>query len=329
MGKEKLKIGFCGDVMLGRGVNEVILKSKPASVWADVLSLRKKVDLFAINLECVISNKGAPWVATPKVFHFRADPKAFEVLKAAEVDYVALANNHTLDYDVPAMLTMLEGLKKNKISFSGAGYNLKEAMAPALISKEGYKVAFLSFTDNMPEWEATKDSPGVNYVTITLEAPILNHIQKAIERAKEQNPTLIVFSAHWGPNMRTFPSQTFIEFAHRVMNMGVDIFHGHSAHVFQGIEIYKGKPIFYDTGDFIDDYMISEHIDEQFFYLLEYQGKKLQSLELYPVKLTYAQVNQAKGEEVCDALFERIQKRSRPFGTKIKKEKERFVIYDF
>ncbi|MBI3019316.1 MAG: CapA family protein [Deltaproteobacteria bacterium] len=325
MVQEKLKIAFCGDVMLGRGVNEVILKRDPSYVWGDVLALRKNVDLFAINLECVISQRGSPWGATPKVFHFRADPKAFDVLKAAHVNYVSLANNHTLDYGAPAMVDMTKNLKKEKISFSGAGRNAQAAWKPAIVIHKGYKIAFLSLTDNMPEWEATHDVPGVNYLPISLEEPILCRVQRMIDLVLQQKPTLTVLSIHWGPNMRTYPSKLFIEFAHRVMEMGIDIFHGHSAHVFQGLEIYRGKPIFYDTGDFLDDYMISEYIDEQMLYCLHYDGKILKKIELYPVKLEYARVNQAKGE-VIHSIYDRIQKRSEPFGTKIRKEKERFVI---
>ena len=41
-----------------------------------------------------------------------------------------------------------------------------------------------------------------------------------------------------------------------MIDEGIDIIHGHSAHIFQGIEIYKNKVIMYSTGDFVDDYAI-------------------------------------------------------------------------
>lgn len=311
--------------MLGRGVNEVLLEKGAAYPWGNILPLIKKADLFAINLECVISDKGSPWITTPKVFHFRAAPIAIETLKGGSVDYVSLANNHTLDYDVPAMLDMLSRLKKANIASAGAGSTLKEAIESAVIEKNGHKIAFLSFTDNMPEWEASSHSPGVNYIPIRTDNETMARVKESIALAKKKEADLIVFSAHWGPNMRTYPSQQFISFAHVVIDLGVDIFHGHSAHVFQGIEIYKGKPIFYDTGDFIDDYAISNYIDQQMIYFIHYKGGKPESVELFPVLLGYATVNLAP-KEVFQAVAKRIQERSAPFGTKIIVEKEKLRI---
>lgn len=67
----------------------------------------KKADLRLVNLECVIAKDGIPWDKTPKVFFFRADPHAIDVLKIAEVNYVSLANNHTLDFGEEALLEMI------------------------------------------------------------------------------------------------------------------------------------------------------------------------------------------------------------------------------
>jgi len=50
---------------------------------------------------------------------------------------------------------------------------------------------------------------------------------------------IVVFSIHWGPNMRERPAKSFREFAHAVIEMGVDIFHGHSAHIFQGFGTFN------------------------------------------------------------------------------------------
>ena len=49
------------------------------------------------NLECVISDKGTPWLLTPKVFHFGSDARNVETLKIAGIDAVSLANNHALN----------------------------------------------------------------------------------------------------------------------------------------------------------------------------------------------------------------------------------------
>lgn len=106
-GEGELILAFKGDVMLGRLVNETIRHRGASYVWGDTLPLIKKADLRLINLECVIAKDGAPWDKTPKMFFFRADPHAIDVLKIAGENYVSLANNHTLDFGEEALLEML------------------------------------------------------------------------------------------------------------------------------------------------------------------------------------------------------------------------------
>ena len=78
-------IALAGDVMLGRGVNEALRDMRPEEPWGDVLPLLLDADLRIINLECAITDHRQPWTRTPKVFHFRADPSAVEVLRAARI----------------------------------------------------------------------------------------------------------------------------------------------------------------------------------------------------------------------------------------------------
>ena len=208
----------------------------------------KKDDMLLINLECVIAKDGTQWDRTPKVFFFRADPHAIDVLKIAGVNCVSLANNHTLDFGEEALLEMLNRLDEAGIAHAGAGRNLREASKPAVIEAGGLRVGVVSFTDNEPAFAAKENSPGTNYIPITLADKIIKRMRAAIDEARSL-ADLVVFSIHWGPTMRQKPTNTFREFAHAVIEMGVDIFHGHSSHIFQGIEIYGGKVIMYDTGE--------------------------------------------------------------------------------
>ena len=135
----------------------------------------------------------------------------------------------------------------------------------------------------------------------------------------------MVFSLHWGPNMVKFPPSAFQAFARRLVDAGVDIVHGHSAHVFQGIEIYRKKIIFYDTGDFVDDYWVSEAIDEQFIYWVRVRDGQLFEIELIPVKIDECQVNLAD-KRTAQRSIERMRRRSAPFGTEILDREGRGII---
>ncbi|MDF2737871.1 MAG: uncharacterized protein K0S93_1730, partial [Nitrososphaeraceae archaeon] len=286
-----MQILFGGDVMLGRLVNNVLANNEFNYVWGDTIDIIKGSDFSLINLECSISSRGKEWNKTFKVFHFRANPDAINVLTSAAIDYVALANNHILDYDVEALLDTVNLLSKNNISYSGAGKNLEEAMEPAFIkkklklksskisstfnydyeennnSKNTITIGVISLTDNEPQWEAKGNSAGINYIPITLDSKKYYYrLKKCIEKVRKQTD-LVIVSSHVGPHFREKPSEKYVNFAHTIIEFGADIYWGHSNHMPQGIEIYRHhnekdnnnsnnnnnkKIIMYDCGDFID-----------------------------------------------------------------------------
>ncbi len=108
-----------------------------------------------------------------------------------------------------------------------------------------------------------------------------------------------MFSNHWGANFVERPSPDFRRFAQRVIELGADVYYGHSAHICQGIEIYRGKPILYDTGDFIDDYAVDPVLrnDRSCLFRLMFDQGQLQRIELIPVTLDVAHVALARGED--------------------------------
>lgn len=282
-----LQIALTGDVMLGRLVNSVLSSDRYTYVWCDTLQIIREADFRLINLECVISSKGTKWTKTWKPFHFRANAEAIEVLKTASIDYVSLANNHVLDYEVEAFLEMLELLDKNKIAYSGAGRNSQEAVSPAIVESRGIKLGIIALTDNQPEWEAKPDSLGVNYVPITLENDYERRLRRSIKDAQDKSDIVIV-SCHVGPHFRQSPTSAYVNFAHKIIDLGADVYWGHSNHMPQGVEIYRNKPIMYDCGDFIDDYAIDPlyRNDLSFLFKLNVLDRHITDLELIPIKIS-------------------------------------------
>ena len=317
-------LALTGDVMLGRGVNETLRTARPEEPWGDVLPLLDSADLRIINLECAITEHKQPWSLTPKVFHFRADPVATEVLRAARVDACSLANNHTLDFEERGLLDTLRHLEEAGIPYAGVGRDAEEAARPALL--EG-GVALVAFTDNEPPFAAGPDRPGTNYLPVSLEPEVLRRVEAAVGAAREAGARTIVFSNHWGPNMVQRPREIFRRFARAAVDRGVDLYYGHSAHVFQGVEIYNGKPILYDTGDFIDDYAVDPSLrnDRSFLFRVSVEGGDLERLELYPVVLPYARVELARGAE-REAIMDRMVDLSAEMGTAFDRREDRLVL---
>lgn len=288
------KIAFVGDVMLGRMVNDYLKTAPPEYPWGDTLDVLRSADLRICNLECAVSDRGDPWHYTPKVFHFRTDPKNVASLKAAGINIVSLANNHTLDFGHRALIDTLENLDKAGILRAGAGRDAKEAKAPAIYNLKGLKVVFIAATDNEPGWEARATKPGVFYCPIDVDDSRAADLFEEVRRLKER-VAIVIVSLHWGGNWGYEPPPEHKLFARSLIDAGADIIFGHSAHVFRGVEIYRGKPIMYSTGDFIDDYAVDEieRNDESFIFCSEIEDGRISRLKLYPTLIDYMQTKLA------------------------------------
>lgn len=322
-----ISLAFTGDVMLGRTVNQVLDKNDFSFVWGNTLPVLKKADLRIINLECVISNKGKP---VQKVFNYRAHPDAIKVLKKAEIDYVSLANNHTLDYGKEAFFQMLEFLKKANIKYSGAGKNIEEAVKPAVISAKGMKFAIISFSDNESSWEATATEPGIFYVPLELKEKYLEMLSKLIKQAKGE-ADIVIAAAHMGWHYRTRPERIFIDFAHKIIELGADIYWSHSNHIPQGIEIYKNKAILHNTGDFIDDYAIDQfgyfRNDQSFIFKINFLGKRFDSMELFPVLIdSYKMQTNLAEEHEFEEMVAGMIRACKELGTNAVLERDKIFI---
>jgi poly-gamma-glutamate synthesis protein (capsule biosynthesis protein) len=324
--QESVTLALGGDVMLARYVNAAVHSRGAHYLWGDVLPLLREADLSLVNLECTIAEGGEPF-APERVFYFRADPEAIEALAVAGIDYVTLSNNHAMDFQGAALLETIRHLDERGIAHAGAGSDAEGASQPALLTARGITVGVVAFADHFEEYAATESGPGTNILPVTVDEEHFHRVRESIEAVRAAGADLVVFSIHWGPNLRLVPSQDFRDFAHAVMDAGVDIFHGHSAHVPQGIEIYRGKPIFYDTGDLIDDYYVYEEYrnDLQLLFLVTASADYVERVELFPLLIYDAQVNRATGK-----AFEQIQGRigrlSAAMGTEIRREDDRLVV---
>lgn len=243
---EGITIALTGDMMFDGYVGGV-LKSKGGDyLFEGYKEYLGESDMVFGNLETCISHRGKPM--EDKQYTFRSSSLAAAALKKHNFTAVSVANNHVLDYGYEAFEDTLKALEDNGILYAGGGRNKQEARRGAFIEKNGIKVGFIAFSRIVPvvDWYAGDKKPGIIGAYKVHEPEVL----KLIAELKSKCDILVV-SVHWGKEGTLEARVEETETARKMVDAGADIIMGHHPHVVQGIEMYKGKPIFYSLGNFI------------------------------------------------------------------------------
>ncbi|MFZ5987404.1 MAG: CapA family protein [Bacillota bacterium] len=320
--EEILKIVAVGDILLGRGVGSRVKKENRDFTYPflEVADILKKGDVVFGNLEEPItsSTRSLTGIRQGGKYVLKNDIEAMDGIIYAGFNLFSLANNHILDYYEQGLFDTMAILDKHGIAYSGAGKNMEEARKPAIIEKKGLKIGLLSYTDmaevvykgNPPlKFIAGKDKTGVAPRPIEFNDFIKTDINKLRDKVD-----ILIVSLHWGQEDSFDVLSSQKEFAHKLIDNGVDIILGHHPHQFQGIEIYNGKPIFYSLGNFIFDQNDPEN-QESFIITMNYKDKKLTSIEGIPVRtIDKKQVVPQKGEG-AKAILERELNLCKELGT--------------
>ncbi|MUW14621.1 CapA family protein [Halorubrum sp. CBA1125] len=325
------KLGFVGDLMLGRSVTDRWADADdPGGVWGSTLPRLRDLDGLVGNLECCVSDRGERW--PDKVYYFRAPPSfAVPALEAAGVSFVSLANNHILDYREPALRDTRAHLADAGIARAGAGRNADVAREPAVFEAGDLTVAGFGLTDQSTAFAATDADPGTAFARFDPSvAETRELVGDILDRVAERDPDLVVASLHWGPNWETEPRAVHERFGRWLVEQGVDVVHGHSAHVLQGVEVYRGRPIIYDAGDFVDDYISYRDREGVYnkrsaLFELVVRDGDLDELGVVPIEIVDEAATLADGE-VAEWVFDTLAERSRAFGTDVERAEGRLTF---
>jgi poly-gamma-glutamate synthesis protein (capsule biosynthesis protein) len=244
-----VRLALAGDTMLGRQVARAILEERVPLLDADVVAVAAESDLFIVNLECCISERGRPWPDSAKPFFFRAPPAAAERLAEIGVDCVTLANNHALDFGAQALLDTLASLSGAGIAHVGAGPDVASARAPVRLSAGATRLGVVGASDHPAAFAAGPAEPGIAYAA--LHEGGIDWLADAVAAAR-RDADMVLVTPHWGPNMTVRPAPYIRRAAHALLAAGATLVAGHSAHLVHGIE----PGVLYDLGDFIDDYTV-------------------------------------------------------------------------
>ena len=354
---ETITVFLSGDVMTGRGIDQVLPYpshpdlhepyvrdareyvqlaerkngpiERPVSfdyIWGYALERleQESPDLRLINLETSITTSDDYWRG--KGIHYRMHPKNVAVLKAARIDVCTLANNHVLDWGYRGLTETVDALSQHHIKAIGAGGNLHQAEAPAVLGAGAGRVLVFSLgstSSGIPARRAaSEDSPGVNLIR-NLSGRTVERLQQQIRFLKRQGDVVIT-SVHWGGNWGyEIPAQQ-VEFAHQLIDLaGVDIVHGHSSHHVKGIEVYQGRLILYGCGDLVSDYegipgreSFRSDLGLMYFASLDPSSGKLTGMRMAPVQMKNFRLNQPSLTDVL-LLWRILDRECKRLGTRV------------
>lgn len=316
-----MRLIAAGDAMLGRGVGERLLEVGPDRLFAaEVRGVVAEADLFVVNLECCVSERGVPWPQPGKRFFFRAPPVAAQALAWLGVGCVTLANNHALDFGAEALWDTQVHLADSGIRAAGAGTDAEEARTAVTVRAGGSRVAVVAVTDHPADYAAGPDRAGVAYADLHAGVPAWLGEQL---RTLRKETDIVIVSAHWGPNMTTEPPAYVRKAATALHDLGATLVVGHSAHVFHG----GSGGVLFDLGDLIDDYAVDPVLrnDLSVLVLAYLDARGPRRLEAVPIALEYAYTRLANAEEYR-WVRDRLTKACAAFGTDVIDAGDRLVI---
>jgi poly-gamma-glutamate capsule biosynthesis protein CapA/YwtB (metallophosphatase superfamily) len=352
-----IRLFLCGDVMLGRGIDQVLpypcdpqlhedyvssaldyvrlaedangpIKRPvtPSYVWGAALDelARGRPDARIINLETSITRSED---YEPKGINYRMSPENAPCLAAAAIDCCVLANNHVLDWGRTGLFDTLTTLKRLGIATAGAGGDLDEAAAPAVLPVAG-KSRLLIFSyalvnSGTPrDWAATTHGAGVNLLG-DLSDETIARVADKIGRARQPRDVIVV-SIHWGPNWGYAIADEQRQFAHALIDRAaVSVVHGHSSHHAKAIEVYCDQLILYGCGDFLNDYEgIQGHEDYRddlalmYFVDIAPATGALSALKIVPLQIKQFRLNRPSASDI-DWLQQTLDRESRRFDTSV------------
>ncbi|HEX2362671.1 MAG TPA: CapA family protein [Jiangellaceae bacterium] len=357
MPSRTVRLLLCGDVMTGRGVDQIlpypgdpVLREQyvrdarryvefaeavngpiPRPVdfswpWGDALDEIDEAapDLRLVNLETSVTRSDD--FEPGKAVHYRMNPPNVPCLTAARLDICTLANNHVLDFGARGLEETLDALTGAGLQAVGAGRDAHEAGQPVTVELIDAAVTVFSFgmpSSGVPaRWVATDDRPGVNVITKpsgSATAELLGLIGQAKGRGE-----VIVVSMHWGSNWGYDVPAADRRFGRRLIDAGADVVFGHSSHHPRPIEVYRDKLILHGCGDLIDDYEgitgYEEYRDDLrllYFADLAAGSGQLSALRMVPFQARQIRLHRASAADT-GWLAATLNRASGRFGSQIR-----------
>lgn len=278
-----------GDIMLARAVHrKMVATGDFASPFRAVAARLAGADLAFANLEGAMSARLKPLASGMR---FVASARGLEGLRLAGLDVLSLANNHTGDFGARTLVETVGLLHGAGIATIGAGEDLEQALAPAVVERGGVRFGFLAFNSIIGTAAPGPHRAGAAQIRMAPWFPFsdadLARELGAVRDARSKVDVLIVFP-HWGQEYTNVPNADQRRVARALVDAGADLVIATHPHWVQGAEIYRGKLIAYSLGNFVFDQTWSRETQEGVALQMVFWGKDLKAAEFVPVRIENA-----------------------------------------
>ncbi len=360
-------------------VGQSLIKIDPRKHWSNpfgsVKPILESADVGFTNFEMAVDDQcGVPYkyqvmLGKPAFGSDRpgntSGPHAvseniMEFLSSRNFKLQSLANNHAWDLGDCGVKATIAAAKKYGVTYAGAGNNLGETTRAAIIEVKGVKIALIAATTSRDERDLvlpTQSSPGVNGVWTGWQEDWDRNIE-AVKQAR-QKADFVIFYQHFQIDQKDADGKGKYghknvgdmhkwqeAFAKAVIDAGAGMFIAHGDRIFDGLEIYKGRPLFRQFGGFSYQGLQSEGSYDPLVWqgllgMLIIEDGYVRSMEITPLEL-----NEGNEKEYGDAIefrekrgfaevatgalagniLKRFKDLSVKYGTQVKIEGEKAII---
>ena len=245
-GADTLSIVFTGDILLDRGVRQVINRHGVNHLFSDGIdSVFRAAQVVVGNLECPATKIEAPVF---KQYIFRGEPEWLDTLRQHGITHLNLANNHSIDQGREGLMDTKRNIVAAGMVPIGAGANMQEASEPVLLADKPRKVWLVpSLRLALENYAYLPDKPCVS------QEPTDSLLNRVFRLRQADSTAVIIVSLHWGGEHTLQPVPLQRHTAHQLILAGADALVCHHTHTLQTIEEFRGKNIYYSIGNFIFD----------------------------------------------------------------------------
>lgn len=296
------------------GQSLIINDIRMAGPAFDAMTPVLDADVVFTNFETTVREPGASIAELDPMSGVYAPPEALDALQEQGFNLIAFANNHIYDIGEVGITGTMTAANQRGLAHSGIGANLDEASAPGYLRTPRGVVALVSAASGYlhGRGRASATQPGLNELAIDggdvvgpggLDEQDAERILTQIRQARA-HADIVILSHHNHVYDRPFydlmmerspdrlrPPAWVRAWARRAIDAGADVIVMHGAPFLQGVEIYNGKPIFYDVGNYIFQ-VAPQYVDlfgplagESAVVRVNFSGQELRGIALHPIVL--------------------------------------------